>query len=233
MDRRGFVKTAVCTFSSGLLGACGIGLGGCRGRQVAHVLDDHDQDMVGSHEAGAETYNRLVAETIAKLLGREFEQIQTVSHTTSEYGVPQKRICFVGVENKTIEEVGDFREQLYELIDSEISSSDAFQSVSRRYVDSALHLTRLRPDELFVPDNQRQFAAVMEQQNAPFDYLLFAKLTSGTTENNKDYQRDYTLTLELVNIHTGGYTKELAKIRKGYHKTRIGKWRNYNPFKSH
>lgn len=232
MDRRAFIRSGMYGVSAGLLGSSLFGLSGCRGRQVAHVLDDSQNDMVGSHEAGAETYNRLVSDAVAKLLGRECEQIQMVSHTTSEYGIPQKRICFVGVENKTIEELGDFREQIYELIDTEISTSDTFQPVSRRYVDSALHLTRLRPDQLFVPDNQREFAAVMEQQNAPFDYLLFAKLTSGTTENNRDYQRDYTLTLELVNIHTGGYTKELAKIRKGYHKTRVGMWRNYNPFKS-
>lgn len=232
MDRRAFIRSSIYGLSTGMLGSSLLGLGGCRGRQVAHVLDDNQNDMVGSHEAGAETYNRLVSDAVAKLLGRECEQIQMVSHTTSEYGIPQKRICFVGVENKTIEELGDFREQIYELIDTEISTSDTFEPVSRRYVDSALHLTRLRPDQLFVPDNQREFAAVMEQQNAPFDYLLFAKLTSGTTENNHDYQRDYTLTLELVNIHTGGYTKELAKIRKGYHKTRLGKWRNYNPFKS-
>ena len=232
MDRRGFIRVGLYGLSTSVLGTSLLGIGGCRGRQVAHVLDDDQNNMVGSHEAGAEAYNRLVSDAVAKLLGRECEQIQMVSHTTGEYGMPQKRICFIGVENDSVEELGDFREQIYELIDAEISSSDAFQPISRRYVDSALHLTRLRPDQLMVPANQREFAAVMEQQDAPFDYLLFAKLTSGTTKNNRDYQRDYTLTLELVNIHTGGYTKELAKIRKGYHKTRVGKWRNYNPFKS-
>ena len=74
------------------------------------------------------------------------------------------------------------------------------------------------------------FAGVLEKQGQPFDYLLYAKLTSGTTEKNHSYQRDYLLTLEMVNVHTGKFDKESAKIRKGYHKTRVGKWRNYNPF---
>jgi hypothetical protein len=59
------------------------------------------------------------------------------------------------------------------------------------------------------------------------DYLLYATITSGTTSNNKDYQRDYRLTLELTNIHTGDYEKECATIRKGYHHTRLGKLKNY------
>ena len=31
----------------------------------------------------------------------------------------------------------------------------------------------------------------------------------------------------MVNLHTGDFLKESAKIRKGYSKTRIGKWWNY------
>ena len=40
-------------------------------------------------------------------------------------------------------------------------------------------------------------------------------------------QRDYLLTLELVNFETGKTEKESAEIRKGYHKSRLGKLRNY------
>ena len=61
----------------------------------------------------------------------------------------------------------------------------------------------------------------------PFDYLLYAKLTSGTTNQNGDYQRDYLLTLELVNIHNGEFDKESARLRKGYHKTWLGKVLKY------
>jgi hypothetical protein len=76
----------------------------------------------------------------------------------------------------------------------------------------------------------RLFSAVLEKQGQPFDYLMYAKLTSGTTEKNHNYQRDYLLSVEMIDIHSGHYDKELAKVRKGYHKSRLGKWRNYNPF---
>jgi hypothetical protein len=57
----------------------------------------------------------------------------------------------------------------------------------------------------------------MAQQGQPFEYLLFAKLTSGTTRENRDYQRDYELTLELVDIRTGEQDKQSAMLSKGYH----------------
>ena len=200
---------------------------GCRGKQVAHVLTDQ-ADMVGSHEAGAETWKPLVAEATCKLLAGQQVEIQQVTH---EGGLPpvdvRKRICFVGVENKSQEELGDYREQLYEQIDTIINESKTFGVVNRRFVEAGLRQSALRPDDLFVPNNRRNFVAIMEQQEQPFDYLLFARITSGTTENNGDYQRDYLLTLELVNVATGDFAKESAELRKGYHKSKLSKLRNY------
>jgi hypothetical protein len=98
-------------------------------------------------------------------------------------------------------------------------------------VDAALHETRLRPDSLMVPDNMQLFTSVLQRQGAPIDYLLYAKLTSGTTQRNTSKQRDYLLTLELTNVHSGEYSKESAEIRKGYHKTALGGVWNYNPLK--
>ncbi len=183
--------------------------------------------MVGSHTAGAATFNPLINEAVAKLLGRQQMQLQQVSFAGP---VVPKRICFIGVENRSVEELGDFKEQIYEQIDSQLLQSSKFNPISRRVVDAALWESRLRPDSLFIPDNMRLFTAVMEQQGQPFDYLLYARLTSGTTHNNHDYQRDYLLTLEMVNVQTGQYDKQSAKIRKGYHHSQLGKWRNYNPF---
>ena len=90
-------------------------------------------------------------------------------------------------------------------------------------MEAGLLQTRIRPGDLFVPENMRTFVAIMEQQGQPFDYLLFAKLTSGTTEQNKNYQRDYMLTLELINVQTGEQDKQSAMISKGYHQSWIGK----------
>lgn len=225
MRRRDFLTCGLGTLTGLPVAALALG---CRGHQYGHVLDDSQADMVGSHTAGAETFNPLVDEAVARLLARQESQFHHASYP--EGPLPPKRICFVGVENRSAEDLGDFKEQLYEQIDNQILAAPMFDPVSRRYVEAALFQLRLRPDALFLPENMRLFAATLEQQGQPFDYLLFARLTSGTTENNHDYQRDYLLTLDLVDIHTGQYDKDSAKIRKGYHHSRLGKWRNYNPF---
>jgi len=220
MDRRTFFR-----FGWLLMVGCLAGLAGCRGYQHAHVLKDDDRDMVGSHQAGAETYQRLINESVAKLLGRacQPDAIQPAGMVVGE----RKRICFIGVENCTAEEIGDFKEQIYELIDSAINESQQYHQLSRRYVDAGLKQLRLPPDQLFIKENQRNFQAIMEEMGQPFDFLLYAKLTSGTTAQNGDYQRDYLLTLEMVNIHNGEYIKESAKLRKGYHKSWFGKMFKY------
>ena len=222
MDRRRFLS-GMGQFA--LSGAVAQTLGCARGKQTAHVLNETDRNMVGSHTAGAETWEPLIQKSVSKLLCRQITDVKTVSHDGSP---GKKRICFVGLENKSIEELGDFGEQIYEKIDTSINESELFEVINRRFVQAGLRQCGLRPDDLFVPSNQRQFTASMEKLEQPFDYLLYAKITSGTTRsNNKDYQRDYLLTLELVDMASGHADKESAELRKGYHKSVLGKLKHY------
>jgi hypothetical protein len=204
---------------------------GCRGTQFARIVQPGDRLMMGSHQAGQETFRPLVNEAVAKLLARHCEDpVRQVSFDGVEaVPPPRKRICFVGVENTSAEEIGDFKEQVYEIIDQRILESQLFESLNRRAVDAGLRDSRLRPDELLVPERMRTFAATMESQGQPIDYLLYAKLTSGTTQSNRDYQRDYLLTLELIDVRDGGYDKQSAEISKGYHHSRLSRWRATTP----
>ena len=208
----------------------GVGLG-CRGYQYGHLIKNDQPDLVGSHAGGAEVYNPLIDETVAKLLGTA--EVASQDGLVSPDGMPVKRsVCFIGVENKSAEELGDFKDQIYEQIDTQINRSQAFTAISRRMVDSGLKETRLRPDDLLRPNEMALFCSVLQRDGQPVDYLLYAKLTSGTTERNKSSQRDYLMTLELIDTRTGTYTKEQASIRKGYHTSYLGKAINYNPFKA-
>ena len=173
-------------------------------------------------------------DAVAKLLARHVDAtVQQVSYTegAEQLPPPAQRICFVGVENKSAEDIGDFKEQIYQSIDSRILESSVFQSVNRRFVDAGLRDTRLRPDQLLVPEHMRTFAGHMEQQGQPIDYLLYATITSGTTRENRDYQRDYVLTLERVEVGTGSYDKQSAERSTGYHHSRLSRWRATNPLK--
>lgn len=200
---------------------------GCRNHQYAHVLKDHQRDLVGSHEAGAETFNVLVEESVGKLLGRQTPDC--IDPMTGQ--MLRKRVCFVGVENRSSEDIGDFKDQLFEQIDAAVASSGTFQTISSRYVENGLRQLRLHPEDLMVPMHRHDFQQIMQQNEQPFDYLLFGTLTSGTTDNNNSYQRDYQLTLEMINVNDGSFDKESAMIRKGYHASRLGKWTKYNNWK--
>jgi hypothetical protein len=195
---------------------------GCRGTQYARVIQPGQQEMVGSHQAGQETFRPLIDEAVVKLLGRHDPSAamhRQVSAGPELLPPPMMRVCFVGVENKTAEEIGDFKDQIYESIDSRLLECGTCAPISRRFVEAGLFESRLRPDQLFIPENMRMFTGIMEQQGYPFDYLLYARLTSGTTRENKNYQRDYMLTLELINVQTGEQDKQSAMLSKGYHQS--------------
>ncbi|WP_430453757.1 penicillin-binding protein activator LpoB [Rhodopirellula europaea] len=270
ISRRGMLAAAMLRMTAGVA-IVGSGSTGCASRRYGHLLASDDKDMVGSHEAGAATWNPLVDEAVAKILSRcpppnesvifpgQFAAngtpAQMASHSQSgtesmvdpatgeaiigsQVTMPgasplvqgPAKVCFIGIENKSAEELVDFKDQLYERIDSQINSGGSFRSISRRMVDAALIETRMRPDSLFLPQNRGAFAAALGRQGTPVDYLLYATITTGTTDRNKSTQRDYLLTLEMVNLESGDYIKESSKIRKGYHNTRAGKWWNFGMF---
>jgi hypothetical protein len=219
LNRRNLLKQT----SLGLLGLALAAETGCRSTQTAQVVKPGDQSLVGSHAAGNETYGPLVDEAVGKLLSRH-QQVQVQPASLVQGAQPgQLRVCFVGVENKSIEEMGDFKDDLFQRIDSRILQSQVFQSVSRRYVEAGLQQSHLRPDDLMIPNNMRSFTAAMEQMQQPFDFLLFATVTSGTTRANADYQRSYLMTLELVNIHNGQADKESAELEKKYNVSAMAK----------
>ena len=227
-QRRFLGRVATGVLVLGVLGLGIISQTGCRTRQTAQVMHPGQTDMVGSHTAGAATYKPLIETAVSNLLGRHSQMIRPAGFNPQ--AAQPMRICFVGVENRSIEEIGDFKEQIYQNIDTRIAQSGVYAPISRRFVDAGLREARLRPDQLFIPENMRTFVAVMERQGQPFDYLLFATLTSGTTQSNKDYQRDYLLTMEMINVRTGHYDKESATLSKGYNVSAASKVRNWNPF---
>jgi hypothetical protein len=179
---------------------------GCSTPQ-GRIMGSEEEDYVGAKAAGSATYDRLIEETVGKLLNRQ---------SAAQKGLGQIKVAFLGVENKSAEDLGDLQEQIYELIDTSINTSNRYRTVSDRFVKAALRETRLRTDELFLPKQRREFIQTLESQGNPVEFLLFAKLTSGTTRGEGVKQRAYMLTLELVDVETGFNDKESARIRKAY-----------------
>ncbi len=226
MNRRHFIRTG----GLGLLGLGTCAQLACRSNQTAEVVKPGDKTMVGSHAAGGETYGPLVDGAVSNLLARHSGGVQPASYMQGASPAGPMKICFLGVENKSIEDLGDFRETLYEQIDQRILNSGTFQCVSKRFVDAGLQAANLRPEEVFIPQNMRILTERMEQMHQPFDFALIAKVTSGTTQHNANYEREYILTLEMLNVHNGAYAKESATIVKKYNVSTWAKMKSLTPW---
>jgi len=206
----------------------GMMITGCKGTQ-ARLMHNNEADKVGSNRAGAEVYNHIVGETTHKLLAKAaMESIQQVGyHQNPNAPMPKRKICFITLENKSMEELGDFKEHIQTAILESIADSDQFEIVSDRAVTAGLRTLGLRADDLFMPENMRMFTSIMGKDGVPVDYLLFGKITSGTTENNRDIQRDYKLTLDLISTQSYKPITASTPIRKEYNnsvKGKVGNW---------
>jgi hypothetical protein len=182
---------------------------GCSSSPEGRIMDEGEDDIVGNRTAGAATYDRLIEGAVTKLLNRQ---------SASTKGLSQVRVAFMGLENKSIEDLGDFHTQIYQLIDTTVNTAQRYRTISNRFVSAALRETRLRVDQLFLPKHRRAFVKTLEADGNPVEFLLFATITSGTTSASSAKQRNYMLTLELVDVETGYNDKESQRIRKEYSK---------------
>lgn len=200
-QQKALLRTAALAFLALLIVGCSSTAG--------RVKTEGEGDLVGAYEAGGETFQRLIAETTRRLLDDQAEEARQQGKAV---------IAFVGIDNKSREEIGDASESMYEIIDTIIIESRIFTNVSRRYVDSALRETGLRVESLFLSGGIERFTRVLRREGFVPDYLLWAKLTSMSTQGAEGVsQRDYLLTLELVDAASGlVVAKKTAKVSKEY-----------------
>jgi peptidoglycan-synthase activator LpoB len=190
-----------------LVGLMGMLLVSCSSSPEGRLMGNEEEDYVGSKAAGSATYDRLIEVAVGKLLNRQ---------SAAKKGLDKIKVAFFGVENKSIEDLGDFQFQISELISTAINTSDRYRTISDRFVGEALRETRLRKEQLFIPAHRKTFMKALEATGNPVEFMLFARLTSGTTQGDGVKQRSYMLTMELVDVVTGYDDKESARLRKAY-----------------
>lgn len=182
---------------------------GCGSAPKGRIMEEGEGDLVGTKAAGAGTYDRLIEGAVTKLLNRQ---------SAAKKGLSQIKVAFMGLENASAEDLGDFHRQIYELIDTSVNTSERYRTISNKFVNAALRESRLRVDQLFLKKHRTTFIQTLEVSGNPVEFLLFATITSGTTRGEGMKQRNYMLTLEIVDVVTGYNDKESARIRKEYTK---------------
>ena len=172
------------------------------------VKSGDEGDLVGSKTAGAETYNALIEEATRKLLNAEAARFPEGE---------VRKIAFVGIENRGAEELGDIRESTNQIIETVLFQAKRYDMIGQRYVTHALQVTSMVAEDLFLKGGRERFVGILRDEGQEPDYLLWAVYTTLSTSGEKERQRDYLLTLELIDAATGRLMqKETAKVRKAY-----------------
>jgi hypothetical protein len=181
-------------------------LPGCGG-PTGRVKADDEVDLTGNTRAGAETFNRLIQESVDNLLQKP---------SANKGRADRLKIAFLELENRSAEELVDWRDTVRQRIDEAVNRSGRYRNISDRFVKAALQETGLAPDDLYLPQKRRRFLQALEANGNPVDFLMYASLNTGTTSADRETQRDYLLTIELVDVESGEAEKVNADVRKEY-----------------
>ena len=194
-----------------VLMAAALTLAACQ--DAAYIKTEEDPDLVDAKKGGIVVYDQLVSEVTTKLLANH------APSATLERAQGKMKVAFVGIENSGAEELRDIREAIYENIDTILVNEQLYMPVSRRFVDAAMRQTGQRPEDLFLRSGRESFLAAITKEGVAPDYLLFAKVTTLSSEGVDENQRNYQLTLDLVDANTGvTEAKETGRVRKGFNK---------------
>jgi hypothetical protein len=69
-------------------------------------MHNNELDKVGSNRAGAEVYNPMVHNAVEKLLAKA--AMQPIQQVAYHDGSNKRKVCFISLENASVEELGDF-----------------------------------------------------------------------------------------------------------------------------
>ena len=191
------------------LAALGLGGSGCAGPS-ARMKSEDEGTLVDVRKGGTETYKKLIHDTVVALLEE---------HRVNLQGAAEKPlVAFVGVENKSSEELGEFRTAMNNEITTALVNSRYYSIISMRAVDAAKRESNIRNiEDLATRANREAFMSVLNRDGAPPQYLLVGSVTTMTSRGNKEKERVYQLTLEMMDSSSGVIqTMKQEEVRKAY-----------------
>ncbi len=203
------MKTASMTALAAVLAASLAA--GCAGPS-ARVKAEDEGTLVDVRKAGTETYKTLIRRGVEELLAENKIQLENAAK--------KPLIAFVGVENKSSEELGEFRAAMDTEITTALVNSRIYSMISMRAVDAAKRASNIRTvDDLSTAGPREAFKSVLNKDGQAPEYLLFGECTTMTSSGNKAKERTYQLTLQLMDSSSGVIqSQKLVEISKEYTK---------------
>ena len=176
---------------------------------AARIKQDGEPDLVAARNLGVVVADQLTLVT-EKLLDNHRSKVRAQGNMN---------VAFIGLENKSAEEIRDIREALYQTIDTILVNEATYTLINQRFVDEAMRSAGLRPEGLFLRDGRERFVETVSREGIAPDYLLYGVITSMTSVGIDEDQRNYQLTLELIDANSGvTVAKETDRVRKQFNK---------------
>jgi peptidoglycan-synthase activator LpoB len=186
-----------------------VATGGCEGPS-ARVKGSNEGNLVDVSRGGTETYKQLIHDGVVALLEENKIQLANASE--------KPLVAFVGVENRSSEELGEFRASMTKEIETALVNSRLYAMISMRAVDAAKREANIRSvDDLTVARPREAFLSVLNRDGKPPQYLLFGDVTTMTSRGNDARERTYQLTLQLMDSSSGIIqSQKTVELRKEY-----------------
>jgi hypothetical protein len=185
------------------------GASGCAGPS-ARVKGDDEGTLVDVKRGGTETYKALIRKGVEDVLEE---------HRLLLAGAAEKPlVAFVGVDNKSSEELGEFRAAMNNEITTALVNTRYYTMLSMRAVDAAKRESGIRSiDDLATSRPREAFMAVLNRDGKPPQYLFAGEVTTMTSRGSREKERTYQLTLQMWDSSSGVVqTQKLVEVRKAY-----------------
>ncbi|MEO0480651.1 MAG: hypothetical protein AAF196_14320 [Planctomycetota bacterium] len=176
----------------------------------ARIKGDGEDSIVDDNRAGIAAYDRLVSESTKEMLAWYTDE---VLRGNAPQGL---QIAFAGIQNSTNEPLGQWRDELNQIIGTTINNYRGFTSVSPRVVSAALRQNGQQVDDLLLPAGRETFLNELRRTDNAVRALVFAQLTSGVSRGGDVREQRYRLTLEMVDTESSIGRSFDATISKEY-----------------
>jgi hypothetical protein len=184
---------------------------GCAGPS-ARVKSGDEGDLVDVRRGCTETYKELIRKGVLEIL---------TAHRSKLGGAAEKPVvAFVGVDNKSSEELGEFRAAMDNEIETALVESDLYSMVSMEAVKAAKSEANIgNISQLTVGRTREAFMAVLNKDGHPPQYILFGQVTTMTSSGNEARERTYQLKLQMMDSSSGIIqSQKMVEMRKEYTK---------------
>lgn len=198
-------KTILVALAAAFLAA------GCTGPS-ARVKSGDEGDLVDTTKGGTETYKELIRKGTSELLSEH--------RLTLGNAAERVMVAFVGVENRSSEELGEFRASMNNEIETVLVNSRLYAMISMNAIDAAKRQSNLRNiSDLTTGEPRAAFLSVLNKDGQAPQYILFGEVTSMTSRGNDASERTYQLKLQMMDSSNGIIqSQKMVEMRKEYTK---------------